>query len=170
MKAAIGLIAAAVLAVLFLVSCEGESTRPTYQYRASFDPSMVDGVEEFVKDVARRWELRLFEKSRKGSKIITRGQEAFYIALFLKSDPKHNWIVSITNAGFGTLLILHIYEHEDMPLAELQRLDGEVRRGLKEKFGIELLPHTEPHDRGGATERKSGEDAGRAPGQGNRRP
>ena len=105
-----------------------------------------------MKDVAKRRELRLFEDSREGMKYLTLGQEAFYIALFLKSDPKNNWIVSITNGGAGTILILHLYEHEDMPFAELQRLDGEVRRGLKEKFGIELLPHTEPHDRGGATE------------------
>ena len=169
MKAAPGILMA-VLAVLFLVSCEGESTRPTYHYRAPFDPSMVDGVEEFMKDVARRWELRLFEKSREGMKYLTLGQEAFFIALFLKSDPKNNWILDISNAGAGTILSLALFEHEDMPLAELQRLDGEVRRGLKEKFGIELLPYTEPHDRGGATERKSGKDAGRAPGQGNRRP
>ena len=168
MKAAAGLVAA-ILAVLFLVSCEGESTSPTYQYRTAFDPAMVDGVEEFMKDVAKRWELRLFEDNRKGMKFLTQGQEAFYIALFLKLDPKNNWILSMTNGGAGTILILHLYEHEDMPLAELQRLDEEVRFGLKEKFGIELLPYTEPYDRKDATERKSGEDAGEAPGQGNRR-
>ena len=168
MKVVTGLITF-ILAVLFLVSCEGESTSPTYSYQANFDPAMVDGVEEFMKDVAKRWELRLYEKSREGMKVLTHGQEAFFIALFLKSDPKNNWILDISNLGVGIILTFALYEHEDMPLAELQRLDGEVRRGLKEKFGIELLPYTEPYDRKDATERKSGEDAGEAPGQGNRR-
>ena len=60
MKTMTGLIAAA-LAVLLMASCEGESTKPTYHYQAPFDPAMVDGVEEFMKGLADRWELRLFE-------------------------------------------------------------------------------------------------------------
>lgn len=128
---------ATVLAVLFLVSCEGESIKPAYNYRAPFDPVMVDDVEEFMKGLADRWELRLFEKSWKDSKILSDAKDEFFNALFFKDES----ILSITNAGVGTILTLYLFEHEDMSLSELQRLDEEVRAGLKGKFGIELLPY-----------------------------
>ena len=149
----------AVLTVLFVVSCDGELTKPTYQYRAPFNPAMVEDVEIFMRDVAKRWKLRLFEKDRKEMKVISLGKEAFLIALFLKSDPEDDWILDISNAGAGTILTLGLYEHEDMPLSELQRLDNEVRTGLKEKFGIELVPYVEPHLRDAAPARNSPEDA-----------
>ena len=148
-----------VLVVFFVASYGGESTRPTYHYRASFDPAMVDGVEKFMRGVAKRWEFRLFEKDRKGSKFITRGMEAFFIALFLKSDPENEWILDISNAGAGTILTLGLYEHEDMPLSELQELDNEVRTGLRERFGIELVPYVERHLRNEAPEGNTRERA-----------
>ena len=153
MKAMTGLIATA-LAVLLMASCEGESTKPTYHYRAPFDPAMVDGVEEFMKGLADRWEL-----SRKEKKLTSFGPVTFSMALFLKSDPKGDWILYILNTGIGEFLDLALFEHEDMPLSELQRLDKEVRSGLKERFGIELEPYVEPHDRDDTTARNSPERA-----------
>ena len=163
MKATFGLIAigliATVLAVFLVVSREGENAKPTYHYRASFDPAMVGGVEKFMRGVAKSWELRLFEKDRKETKVISLGKEAFFVALFLTSDPDRNWVLDLSNAGAGTILTLGLYEHEDMPLSELQRLDSEVRTGLKERFGIELMPYVEPHLRDGASGRDSPERA-----------
>ena len=148
-----------VMPVFFAVSCQGESTGPTYHYRAPFDPAMVDGVVEFMRGVAKRWEFRLFEKDRKGAKFISRGMEAFFILLFLKRDPDGKWILDISNVGVGTNLSLALYEHEDMPLSELQRLDNEVRTGLEQKFGVELAPYVEPHLRDKAAARNAVERA-----------
>ena len=67
-------------------------------------------------------------------KRLTRGYEAFYIALYLND----NLIFDITNVGVGTQLDMALFDYGDIPVSELKKLGDEVRNGLREQLQIEF--------------------------------
>lgn len=124
------------LLMLFCVTGCGESevVKPVLKYQADFDPSDVDQVESFIKSVAKRWDLRVYEKDRKQMSVLTQGEDAFFMALYLNS----NSILDISNVGMGKVLTLGVFDYGEMPLEELHALADEITSGLSQKFGIEL--------------------------------
>lgn len=122
--------------MLFCINaCNGDYVVPTFLYKAPFDPLSVDKVEVFMRDISARWNLELFEKDREAMKIMTQGQEAFFIALYFEGDA----ILAIMNAGVGNVLTLSLQDHGNLPVEELERLANEVRSGLKTQLNINLV-------------------------------
>ena len=82
------------------------------------------------------------------------------MALFLKSDPEGDWILSITNVSAGEIMVLAISTNmRTCPFPNCKGWTGKSGSGLKERFGIELEPYVEPHDRDDTTARNSPERA-----------
>ncbi len=120
---------------MFITFCTNSCyVKPVFHFKASFEPSMVDDVEVFIRDVSKEWNLRLFEKGRGSMKILSNGQEAFFIALYFEGDA----ILTITNTGPGKVLSLMALDFGDLPLEKLEQLTDEIRSGLKSQFNIEL--------------------------------
>ena len=127
------------VALLANTACDSEYIVPVFFYEAPFDPLLVDEVEEIMYDISGKWELSVFEKDREAMKIMTQGQEAFFIALFLEDDS----ILAIMNAGIGNILTLSLQTDDNFPVEELGKLANEVRRELKTHLNIDLVA-TEP--------------------------
>lgn len=123
------------LCIFCLNACTAEYIKPMFFYRSPFDPSMVTDVESYMRKASKNWNFELFEKDKKEMKAVTDGQEAFYLAFYHKDKA----ILDISNVGVGVVLTLALFDHGDMPIAELERLANEVRSGLKSKFGIQLI-------------------------------
>jgi hypothetical protein len=124
------------LLMLFCVTAcgEGEVVKPVLSYQANFDPSDVDQIESFIKSVAKRWDLRVYEKDRKQMSVLTQGEDAFFIALYLNG----NSILDISNVGMGKVLTMGVFDYDEMPLEKLHALAHEITAGLSQKFGIEF--------------------------------
>ena len=128
-----------VIPVLVLACSEIEVVVPIFNLRAEFDPSNVDRVDSFIKATATQWNLSVLEKGRDQMAFLTQGQEAFFLALYSGETP----ILDITNAGAGTILVLHVYDYGEMPLEQLNELADEIVISLNQNFGIELMSQLE---------------------------
>ncbi len=123
----------AVVIWLLLSGC-GES-KPFYlYYQAQFDNTHVEHVEKLMARIASDWTLRLFAKEKSHMKIISRSDNAFYIALY----QKDNVILTIGNAGAGDRLSLGVFDHEELSLLLLERLVGEVKTTLEQQLDMEF--------------------------------
>lgn len=110
---------------------------PIFQYRAPFDTTKVDKVEEVVRRIAEDAGFSLFEKDRAVMKHITFGKDAFFIGFYLDEDP----VLFISNAGAGEIIDLSIMDFGVMSVEELENLASRVRQELKQKLEINLSPH-----------------------------
>ena len=118
-----------------VISCSEEDyVKPTQQYQADFNTDNIDSIEEYIKSIAKRWNLRVFEKSHNEMKLLTQGQDAFYIALYLNE----NAVLDISNVGVGTILTLETFDHGDLPPEKLSGLTDEIVQGLEQQIGIQL--------------------------------
>lgn len=120
--------------VMSLLACGAGYKEPHALYNAPFDPQQIDGVVEFIYEIADKWNLELEEKDRGQMKYLTQGQEAFRIYLVLEGDM----VILIGNAGFGTTLSLMVMDYGHMPVEELDRLTNEIKSELERRFALEF--------------------------------
>lgn len=121
--------------LLTLSSCgEAEYTPPYLHYRADFDTAKVDEAEMTIKEIAKKWNLRVYEKDRDQMKFLTQGKEAFFIALYRDEDP----VLSLTNSGVGNVISVMAVDYGNMPVSDLERLTKEVIKVLEERLNIEF--------------------------------
>lgn len=106
---------------------------------------MVDEVEVYIRDTAKRWNLNLEEKDREEARLHTNGKEAFSILAYL-GEGLNGPVFWIANIGAGDRIFLLLNESTGMALADLERLDQELKSGLEEKFDIKLQPKPIPTD------------------------
>jgi hypothetical protein len=119
---------------LFMSSCEAEYTPPYLHYRADFDIAKVDETEAVVKEIAKKWNLRVYEKNREEMKLHTQGKEAFFIALYFNEDA----VLFVHNSGVGEVLSVMAVDHGKMPISDLGKLTAEVIGALKERLNLEF--------------------------------
>jgi len=108
---------------------------PPYSlYKAKFDVSKVDDVENTMVVIAKRWNLEPFQKDREQMKFLTQNKEAFFIAFYFDGDP----VLVVTNVGVGEVLTLSATDYKKMPISDLKKLIVEVIDALKDQFNIEF--------------------------------
>lgn len=115
--------------------CGGAQDIPTVVFKADFDPARIEEVEVLVDEIAGRWNLRVFRKDKKQMSILTQGEAAFFVALYLEQDP----IVVLTNVGVSNILSLVISDLGSMHVTELDRLTAEIVDSLEQRLEIDLV-------------------------------
>lgn len=124
-----------ILIVCFLgSSCEAEYKPPYLLYTAQFDITKVDNAVVLVKEIAKNWNLRVYEIDREQMKFVTQGKDAFFIALYFKEDP----IISIANSGVGEVLRVMAIDYGKMSLPDLKKLTEETIQTLKLELNLEF--------------------------------
>ena len=124
-----------VSALLFLVcACDSRQVSPHLLYRADFDAARIDEAERVVRGVAEEWELRVFEKDRDEMAFLTRGRDAFFVALYFEGDS----ILVLTNVGVGDTLELTAFDYKKMPMSDLDALVAQVITSLEDKLDVEF--------------------------------
>ena len=119
-------------------------------FKAQVDEKIdIDEIEKVMRRIAETKQLELFEKDREGMAFLTQGNPALFVGLKFNDEV----IVSVTNAGVGTILVVRATDLGDLPLPELERLTHDVISELGE-LGIEFHP-TEP----GQESRPNGENS-----------
>lgn len=121
-----------ILNTFFLSSCESENIDPYLSYKADFSPTLVGAVENFTKEIAEKYGLRVFEKPRRNMRVLSNGKEAFFIALYDGDIP----IVIITSVGVSNILHLSFFDDGQFTKPQLDALANDINNGLKEKFSI----------------------------------
>ena len=132
-----------VLLALSLLACESSYKEPYALFDAPFDPRVetIDEVVRFIYGIADEWNLDAAQDSRGGAKFLSSGQDAFHIDLLLEGDT----VISIGNMGPGIILSMMVMDDGHLPVAELERLTGELKGGLEERFGLEFCSK-DPYD------------------------
>lgn len=123
-----------IFSILLLNACDSEHVAPTFIFEAPFNPNMVDEVEVYIKEVADKNGLRVFEKGRDQMRALSKGKEAFFIAFYYDNDP----ILSISSVGVPDLIRLSLYDFGKITLPDLEALAIEIKYGLKERYRINL--------------------------------
>lgn len=139
------------LAIVFCAVCisacevdlEVEYVEYVYRERAAFDPALIDEVEVFIRDIAKRWELELDEKSQESLRFLHKDVEnAFDMMAYIKGHERKGMVFWIGNlGGKGNLLSLSMDHYEGgLPRICVDRLHEELKSGLENRFGLELYP------------------------------
>ena len=127
---------------LAAASC-GTHESPYVAYRAAFDQSMAADVEQYLREVASRWDLVVHEQS----KSVTRSDDVFVTFMYWddRSYERNRWTVIARNHDFGTddkpdrsLISLAFFDKGDMPVEALDRLAFEIKHTLEDHFGLEF--------------------------------
>lgn len=120
----------------FLTACVSERIEIYQSYRADFDPAIdnIKQAEEVMYDIAERWSLEVYEKSRFEARAVNSEHDAFFIELHLEEIP----IATITNIGGEVILIFDVFESEVFPTVELDKLVETVIRSLEQKVNIDF--------------------------------
>jgi hypothetical protein len=129
------------LVVVFLSSCGGSTyIEADYYFEGKFEPSLVNvnALEEQLNKIAKEQGYRLFEKNRNQMKKLTDDNEAFFIALYQKNNDK--LILSITNVGVGSVLILDLYTNEDFTKQDAKSLSEKLIQYLQTELNVEMKP------------------------------
>lgn len=124
----------AIITISILISCSSENRDPILKYQSPFDPSYVNAVEEYIKLLSDEKGFRVFEKDREEMRIISKGKEAFFIALY-KGEKQ---FLVISNVGAGDIIFLHLTEHNEIRKSEIADLAEEIRMYLASNFDINL--------------------------------
>ena len=123
-------------------SC-GTHEPPHAAYRSSFDKSMSPAVEQYLREVATRWDMVIHEQS----KSVTGADDVFVTFMYCndRSYELDRWTVVAGNHDFGTdedpgrsLLGLAFFDQGDMPTEALDRLASEIKYAMEDEFGVEL--------------------------------
>ncbi len=104
--------------ILLLITGRFGNKEPIFLYRSSFNPSTVNEVEAYMRQVALKWEFELYEKNKKEIEFVTDGQESFFIAFYYKGE----YILDVSNVGVGTALTLAVFDYGVMSLSQLEKL------------------------------------------------
>jgi len=140
-----------------------EQTSPHLQYRAQFAPSLFEGLGGLMKEVAYdRWNLRLHNLAPYMPRITAR-EGAFEFMLFIDSKAYMygRELLKIGNLDDGDVVLLELFANGGLPLEDLERLANEVRKDIRDRFGIDFCrsdPQTGECDleEGSATEQGVG--------------
>ena len=122
-----------------LSSCEAEHKPPYLLYTANFDVSTVNEAEAIVKKVAKKWDLRVYEKDREQMKFLTQGKDAFFIALYFNEDP----IISIGNSGVGEILRVMAIDYGNVPVSDLEKITADFIKAFKDQLNIDRFKKSE---------------------------
>lgn len=123
-------------------SC-GTHEPPYVAYRAAFDKSMAGDVEQYLREVASRWDLVVHEQS----KSVTRSDDVFVTFMYWddRSYERNRWTVIARNHDFGTdedpdksLISLAFFDGRGMRVEALDRLAFEIKHTLEDRFGLEF--------------------------------
>ena len=130
------------LLALAAASC-GTHESPYVAYRAAFDKSMAGDVEQYLREVASRWDLVVHEQS----KSVTRSDDVFVTFMYWddRSYERNRWTLIVRNHDFGTdnepdrsLISLAFFDKRGMPVEALDRLAFEIKHTLQDRFGLEF--------------------------------
>ncbi|MBA3582909.1 MAG: hypothetical protein H0W44_10735 [Gammaproteobacteria bacterium] len=91
-------------------------------------------VELAIKEVAKKWDLRIYEKDREQMKFHTQGKEAFFIVLYFNKDP----VLSLDNSGVGEVITLMAVDYGNMPIQDLKKLAYDVIDTFETRFDIKF--------------------------------
>lgn len=128
------------ITVFFVFSCDHGSSyeAPQFYFEGKFSPSLVDNLDSYLKNLSRERGFRVFEKDRREMKVLTQGQDAFYISLYKESSDKP--VLWISNVGVGTVLSLGLFSRENFSPIESKKLADELVFYLKEEMNVQMLP------------------------------
>ena len=127
---------------LAATSC-GTHESPHVAYRAAFDKSMTPDVEQYLREVATRWDMVIHEQS----KSVTGGDDVFTVFMYCndRSYERNRWTVIVRNHDFGTdedpgrsILSLTFFDKGDMSTEALDRLASEMKYAMQDEFGLDL--------------------------------
>jgi|GEM_PF-5969641 len=124
-----------VIFVLCLLACRGEYYPPESIYRGKFDVNDVNKIENYAKDLALARGFKIFEKAPEEMRGISDGQNAFFIAFYNNGKLP---IVSISNAGTGSVLSIMFSTNQKFTTADANELAKKVQEDLSKKFNINL--------------------------------
>ena len=119
--------------ILFISSC-GDYKKNFLEYRAEFNPEKVEKVEQVIIEFADENKLRVFNKDKKEMSILSKGENAFYIALYYKGDP----FLSITNVGVVVQLSVSSIDYGNISKSELSRLTLALIDDLQRELNLEF--------------------------------
>ncbi len=120
--------------VLFLVSSCDNYKKNFLEYRADFNPQKVDLAEKIIIQFADNNKLRVFNKDKNDMSSLSRGKNAFYIALYYKGDP----LLSITNVGVAVQLRVSSIDYNNMPKVELAELTLDLINILQRELNVKF--------------------------------
>ena len=127
---------------LTAASC-GSHEPPYLAYRAAFDKSMTPEVEQYLREVAVRWDLVVHEQS----KSVTGSVDVFVTFMYGddRSYERNRWIVVARNHNFTTeddpdrsLISLAFFDKGDMTIKALDRLAFEIKHTMEGEFGLDF--------------------------------
>lgn len=122
------------MALLF-GGCGSETIVETLaMYDSSFDPKDVDLTERYVKATAKRWKLRVFEKSRREMSWASNGRDAFFVALYHKEEA----VLVITNVGVPEQITISIVDYGVFPKKDLYAVAEELAEGLNQSIDTQF--------------------------------
>ncbi len=130
------------LLALAAASC-GTHESPYVAYRAAFDKSMSADVEQYLREVASRWDLVVHEQS----KSVTRSDDVFVTFMYWdeRTYERNRWTLIVRNHDFGTdddpdrsLISLAFFDKRGLPVEALDRLAFEIKHTLQDQFGLEF--------------------------------
>ena len=124
-----------------LLSC-GEHVEPYRIYRADFSPAMVEGTEDFVREVAAKRGLYLRESRMKNELGPDEIQLSFTLWLFRDEQAylDQNWILTVSTWVDGGTISINVvdHDHSGMPIGSVDRLVSELKAGLEERLNLEF--------------------------------
>ena len=145
-----------------------EQTPPHLQYRAQFAPSLFEGVGDLMKEVAYdRWALRPHNLARYMPRITAR-EDAFEVMLFFDNHMYRygREVLKIGNLDDVDVVLLELFTNGGLSEEDLERLATEVRKDIRERFGVEFCrsdPATGECDVQGGPIGEAGARRGRGP-------
>lgn len=125
-----------VVLLSFLLSACADRSTPMYAiYDAEFnDSSKIEQIEVRIRAIAKKYKLTVLEKDRKEmSLVIIDEQPAFFIFL----DFNGRTVLTVGNAGVGTILSIAARDYGVMPINRIDELLAEVISNLSE-LGLEF--------------------------------
>lgn len=129
------------LLALCLSACAEEEKDFAYYERAEFNNMTISEVEDFVRDIAKRWGLQVYEIPKKSLVRTNQKGSRGLFSMGVYVEGTNEPVFWIGNRGVAHILSLMMsYEKVGFSPACVDRLHKELKSGLKAQFGIDLQP------------------------------
>lgn len=133
-------LSAITLLALCLSACAEEEWDFAYYERAEFNNMTINEIEDFVRDIAKRWGLQVYEVPKKSLvRTNLKGSRGlFSMGVYVEgSDGPVFWI---GNRGAAHILSLMMSYKMGFSPRCVDRLYEELKLGLEERFGLDFYP------------------------------
>jgi hypothetical protein len=107
-----------------LLTQGGTRVEPFEEYRSNFDPVNVPCAESVVRRLSDERNFGLDEGPKDSLRFITRGMDAFFIAIYSNDTDfgVTNLVMIVTNAGAGIFVNMQVFQSETVSRGHLSDL------------------------------------------------